>query len=72
MKHRKTKNNLLQLRDDIYVSINNIDAIVKTDVDPKTNNKLSVPVYIIYLKNSKYSWVSVSIQEFNDLIKPYI
>lgn len=72
MKRRKNKNSLLQLRDDIYVNINNIDTIVRTDVDPKTNNILGDPIYIIYLKNSKYSWVSVSISEFNDLIKPYI
>lgn len=72
MKRRKNKNSLLQLRDDIYVNINNIDTIVRTDVDPKTNNTLDTPIYIIYLKNSKYSWVSVSISEFNNLIKPYI
>ena len=72
MKRRKNKNSLLQLRDDIYVNINNIDTIVRTDVDPKTNNTLGDPIYIIYLKNSKYSWVSVSISEFNNLIKPYI
>ena len=72
MKRRKNKNSLLQLRYDIYVNINNIDTIVRTDVDPKTNNTLDKPIYIIYLKNSKYSWVSVSISEFNNLIKPYI
>ena len=49
-----------------------IDSIIKTTKDPKDNSTLDKPMYVVYLKNSKYNWIGVDVKEFETLIKPYI
>jgi len=72
MKHRITKKQILQIRDDVYINVDNIDSIIKTNKDPKEGNILRNEIYVVYLKNSKYNWIAISINDFNKLIKPYI
>lgn len=72
MKLKKLKTNIIQVREDVYVNIDNIDSIIKTTKDPKDNSVLDKPMYVVYLKNSKYNWIGVDTKEFETLIKPYI
>ena len=71
-KRQSKKSNILQIRSDIYVNINNIDTIVRTSIDPKTNEKLPHDIYVIYFRDAHFNWVSCGIDDFNKLIKPYI
>ena len=63
MKVRKLKKQIVKLKDNFYVNINSIDTILFTNVDPRTNTKLGKDVYIVYLKNSAYSYTVVSEKE---------
>lgn len=68
---RKPKNNnILQIRDDIVLKIDNIDIILKTNINPKDNAHLKEDMYVIYLNNSKYSYIMITQEEFNTYIKP--
>lgn len=72
MKLRKNNTKILHVRNDVWVNVENIDAIVRTNKDPKDNKNLPDDIYVIYLKNSKYNWIAISVNDFNTLIKPYI
>lgn len=68
---KKNKNSdILQIRDDIVLNINNIDVILKTSLNPKDNTQLKEDMYVIYLNNSKYSYIMITQEEFNTYIKP--
>jgi hypothetical protein len=68
---KKNKNvNVLQIRDDIVLNVNNIDVILKTNLNPKDNAHLKEDMYVIYLNNSKYSYIMITQEEFNTYIKP--
>ena len=72
MKYRTLPKQILQIRDDVLVNIDTIDSIIKTNKDPKDGKDLDTEIYVVFLKNSKYNWIAVSIDDFNKLIKPYI
>jgi len=65
-------NKLIQIREGITISLDKIDVIVKQTTDPKTGKELDNPIYVIYLTNSKYDWISVSEENFEKHIKKYI
>lgn len=65
-------NKLIQIRDGIIISLDKIDVIVKQTKDPKTGKELNDPIYVIYLTNSKYDWISISEENFEKRIKKYI
>ena len=65
-------NKLIQIREGITISLDKIDVIVKQTTDPKTGKELDNPIYVIYLTNSKYDWISVSEENFEKRIKKYI
>ncbi len=68
---KKNKNvNVLKIRDDIVLNVNNIDIILKTSLNPKDNAQLKEDMYVIYLNNSKYSYIMITQEEFNTYIKP--
>ncbi len=65
-------NKLIQIREGITISLDKIDVIVKQTTDPKTGKELDNPIYVIYLTDSKYDWISVSEENFEKHIKKYI
>ena len=65
-------NRLIYLRDGIIISLDKIDVIVKQTIDPKSGRELNNPIYVIYLTNSKYDWISISEENFEKYIKKYI
>lgn len=65
-------NKLIQIREGITISLDKIDVIVKQTTDPKTGKELNNPIYVIYLTDSKYDWISVSEENFEKHIKKYI
>lgn len=65
-------NKLIQIREGIAISLDKIDVIVKQTTDPKTGKELNNPIYVIYLTDSKYDWISVSEENFEKHIKKYI
>ena len=65
-------NKLIQIREGITISLDKIDVIVKQTKDPKTGKELNDPIYVIYLTNSKYDWISISEENFEKHIKKYI
>ncbi len=68
---KKNKNvNVLKIRDDIVLNVNNIDIILKSSLNPKDNAQLKEDMYVIYLNNSKYSYIMITQEEFNTYIKP--
>jgi hypothetical protein len=67
---KNKKSDILQIRDDIVLNINNIDVILKTSLNPKDNTQLKEDMYVIYLNNSKYSYIMITQEEFNTYIKP--
>lgn len=67
---KNRKSDILQIRDDIVLNINNIDVILKTSLNPKDNTQLKEDMYVIYLNNSKYSYIMITQEEFNTYIKP--
>lgn len=67
---KNRKSDILQIRDDIVLNINNIDVILKTSLNPKDNTQLKDDMYVIYLNNSKYSYIMITQEEFNTYIKP--
>ena len=70
---KKVRNNdsdVIQVRDDIYVSKSSIDVIVHTDTHPSNNEKMGEYKWIIYFRDSHYSWIILSEREFNKYIKP--
>jgi hypothetical protein len=67
---KNKKSDILQIRDDIVLNINNIDVILKTSLNPKDNTQLKEDMYVIYLNNSKYSYIMRTQEEFNTYIKP--
>jgi len=69
MKHKKS--NIIQVRDDVFVPIDNIDIIIKTKTNPKDNSTLKDYIYVIYLKNSKFQWISIDIEDYNKYLKKY-
>ena len=69
MKHKKS--NIIQVRDDVFVPLDNIDIIIKTKTNPKDNSTLKDYIYVIYLKNSKFQWISVDITDYNKYLKKY-
>lgn len=71
IKQRKS-NKIIKLRDDISVNIDTINTVVKTYVNPKTNEQLVDPLYVVYFTNGQYSWISLSEDNFNKNLKQYI
>lgn len=72
-KSKRSKDDIIiQLRNDVFVNKNNIDLIIKTNVNPKDGSTFDTECYLVYLKNSKYNWVQVSENEFNTYIKKYL
>lgn len=71
-KRIKDLNDIIQVREDIYIQKSNIDCIVKTKTNPKDNSTLKDYVYVIYLKNSKYSWIQLSIDQYNKYMAKYL
>jgi hypothetical protein len=70
---KKHKNQeIVQLRDDFFVNKDNIDSIIKTNIDPKDKSKLEEDIYVIYLKNSHYNWISINKEQFNKYLKHLI
>jgi len=65
-------NKLIQIREGITISLDKIDVIVKQTTDPKTGKELDKPIYVIYLTDSKYDWISISEENFEKRIKKYI
>ena len=65
-------NKLIQIREGITISLDKIDVIVKQTTDPKTGKELNNPIYVIYLTDSKYDWISISEENFEKRIKKYI
>ena len=65
-------NRLIYLRDGIIISLDKIDVIVKQTIDPKSGRELNDPIYVIYLTNSKYDWITISEENFEKHIKKYI
>ena len=65
-------NKLIQIREGIAISLDKIDVIVKQTTDPKTGKELNNPIYVIYLTDSKYDWISISEENFGKRIKKYI
>lgn len=65
-------NKLIQIREGITISLDKIDVIVKQTTDPKTGKELDNPIYVIYLTDSKYDWISISEENFEKRIKKYI
>jgi len=64
---------IIKLRDDLYVNINQIDCIIKTDTHPTDNSKLSETKYCVYfIKNSHYTWALITKKEFDNNVKPFI
>ena len=49
-----------------------IDVIVKQTTDPRSGRELNDPIYVIYLTNSKYDWITISEENFEKHIKKYI
>lgn len=73
----KTNNmsNLVQISEidkEIYVNLNCIRAIEKIDHHPGTNETNGFPKYQIFLKDCFWTWVLITIEEFNKFIKPFI
>ena len=67
---KKHKNQeIVQLREDFFVNKDNIDSIIKTNIDPRDKTKLEEDIYVIYLKNSHYTWISINKEQFNKYIK---
>ena len=68
-KVRNDNSDIIQVRDDIYVSKSSIDVIVHTNIHPDNNAKMSEHKWVIYFKNSHFSWIMISDKEFNKYIK---
>lgn len=62
---------IIQIRDDLYINRNNIDTIIRTNINPKTQVEENFYFYVIFLKDSKYEWITMSEKDFNNF-KQYI
>ena len=68
----RKSNDIIRLRDDVYVYKENIDCIVKTNIDPKDKSNLKEDIYVIYLKNSHFNWISLTKEQYNKYLKHLI
>ena len=50
-KSKRSKDDIIiQLRNDVFVNKNNIDLIIKTNVNPKDGSTFDTECYLVYLK----------------------
>ena len=63
---------IIQLRDDVFVYKENIDCIIKTNIDPKEKITLKEDIYVVYLKNSHFNWISLTKEQYNKYLKQLI
>lgn len=63
---------ILKIRENFYVSIDQIDCIELVDHHPTNNSLLDNPKYCIHYKNSYYNWSLISVEDFKKNIEPYI
>ena len=68
MKSKKNNIDLIQLRDDLFISKSSIDYVIKVKENPFTNEKYNDFIYIVYLKNCSIEWVQLNEEE----IKKYL
>ena len=73
-KQQKNEPFIIRLDENRFVNRDNIDCIYKTDKipDSTTGEKWNQPNYVIYLKNSRYTWMSVNEEHFNKYVKPFV
>ena len=58
---------------DYFVRISDICGIKKVFSHPNdSDDKNGYPKYQVFLKNSQWTWVLVSIEDFNKFIKPFV
>ena len=69
-KIRNNDSDIIQIRDDLYLSKSSIDVIVYTDINPNNNEKMGEYQWVIYCRNSHFVWIMLSDREFNKYIKP--
>ena len=64
---------LIKVREDVIISIDSVDDIVKTCIDPATNKKTNDIFYKINLKKniSPYSYILLSKDDYNKYLKKY-
>lgn len=73
MKKKENKKTLLKIRDGFYINAELIDCIVFVDKHPTNNTQLEKAQYCIFFKrNSHYTWALLSVEEFENNIKPFI
>jgi len=73
MKRKEIKKTLLKIRDGFYINAELIDCIVFVDKHPTNNTPLEKAQYCIFFKrNSHYTWALLSVEEFENNIKPFI
>ena len=64
MKNRKNNTDLIQLRDDLFVSKTSIDYVIKVKENPFNHKTYEDFIYIVYLKNCSIEWVQLDEEEF--------
>lgn len=58
---------------DYFVRISDICAVKKVLSHPKDSSDTNgFPKYQVFLKNSEWTWVLVTIEDFNKFIKPFV
>ena len=62
MKSKKNNIDLIQLRDDLFISKSSIDYVIKVKENPFTKTTYNDFIYIVYLKNC--SVVQLNEEEF--------
>ena len=73
MKQRKQHmKQILKVTEKNYVNIDSIDVIDKTYIDPDTHENLTKPIYVIYLKNSHYNKIKMSVESFKKYIENFL
>ena len=64
MKSKKNNIDLIQLRDDLFISKSSIDYVIKVKENPFTHTTYTDFIYIVYLKNCSVEWVQLNEEEF--------
>ena len=66
------KGNIIQVRDDFYVNIDKIDCIIYTNTKPDGECLGNTYFYTMFFHNSKYNWITIPKEYFENNVKQYL
>ena len=73
LKDENLSNGLFQISEHHYVKFNDINGIELIYEHPESKDKTGFPKYQVnFTKNSKWSWVIITVESFNKYILPFV